>query len=321
MQIKQREYKCSREQKWGAKVKRLSMKKLWKRNWQLFILLLPAVIYLFLFNYKPMYGVQIAFRNFSPKKGIWGSDWVGIEYFLKFVKQPNFRMLIKNTLIIGVYNLATFPCPIIFALLLNELRNQKFKKTVQMISYMPYFLSTVVVCSMISLFFKDETGIFNLIIKALGGESQDFMTIPEYFADIYVWSGEWQSLGFSAIIYIAGLAGVPSELLDAAKIDGAGKIKIIWYVNIPWIMPTIVIMLILKCGGILSVGFEKIFLLQNSLNLSASQVISTYVYEIGMKGGQFSYSTAIGLFNNIISVIMLAIVNGIAKKTTGNGVW
>ncbi|MBQ8231827.1 MAG: sugar ABC transporter permease, partial [Lachnospiraceae bacterium] len=238
MQIKQREYKCSREQKWGAKVKRLSMKKLWKRNWQLFILLLPAVIYLFLFNYKPMYGVQIAFRNFSPKKGIWGSDWVGIEYFLKFVKQPNFRMLIKNTLIIGVYNLATFPCPIIFALLLNELRNQKFKKTVQMISYMPYFLSTVVVCSMISLFFKDETGIFNLIIKALGGESQDFMTIPEYFADIYVWSGEWQSLGFSAIIYIAGLAGVPSELLDAAKIDGAGKIKIIWYVNIPWIMPT-----------------------------------------------------------------------------------
>lgn len=322
MQIKQRENKYFREQKWGAKVKRLSMvKKLWKRNWQLFILLLPAVIYLFLFNYKPMYGVQIAFRNFSPKKGIWGSDWVGIEYFLKFVKQPNFHMLIKNTLTIGVYNLATFPCPIIFALLLNELRNQKFKKTVQMISYMPYFLSTVVVCSMISLFFKDETGIFNLIIKALGGESQDFMTIPEYFADIYVWSGEWQALGFSAIIYIAGLAGVPSELLDAAKIDGAGKIKIIWHVNIPWIMPTIVIMLILKCGGILSVGFEKIFLLQNSLNLSASQVISTYVYEIGMKGGQFSYSTAIGLFNNIINIIMLAIVNGIAKKTTGNGVW
>ena len=297
------------------------MKKILFRNWQLYVLLLPAVIYLFLFNYIPMYGVQIAFRNYTTRGGIFGSDWVGLEHFLKFFRYPNFILLIKNTLSLSLYSLATFPCAIIFALMLNEVRNAKFKKCVQMISYMPYFLSTVVVCSMITLFFSQRTGVFNLIIEILGGSRQEFLTIPSYFNDIYVWSGVWQSLGWNSIIYIAALSGVPEELVDAARVDGANRVRVIWHVNLPCILPTIVIMLILSCGNVLSVGFEKAYLLQNSLNLSASQIISTYVYEIGLRGGQFSYSTAIGLFNNVVNITLLAIVNTVAKKASGTGIW
>lgn len=297
------------------------MKKILARNWQLYVLLLPAVIYLFLFNYIPMYGVQIAFRNYTTRGGIFGSDWIGLEHFLKFFRHPNFMLLIKNTLSLSLYSLATFPCAIIFALMLNEVHNAKFKKCVQMISYMPYFLSTVVVCSMITLFFSQRTGVFNLIIEILGGSRQEFLTIPSYFNDIYVWSGVWQSLGWNSIIYIAALSGVPEELVDAARVDGANRVRVIWHVNLPCILPTIVIMLILSCGNVLSVGFEKAYLLQNSLNLSASQIISTYVYEIGLRGGQFSYSTAIGLFNNVVNITLLAIVNTVAKKVSGTGIW
>lgn len=297
------------------------MKKIFSRNWQLYVLLLPAMIYLFLFNYMPMYGVQIAFRDYSVRGGITGSEWVGLEHFLKFIRYPNFWLLIRNTLSLSLYSLATFPCSIIFALMLNEVSSAKFKKTIQMISYMPYFLSTVVICSLITLFFHQNTGVINAIIEMLGGTRKDFMTIPSYFNDIYVWSGVWQSLGWGSIIYIAALSGVPAELVDAAKVDGANRLKVIWHVNIPCILPTIVIMLILSCGNVLSVGFEKAYLLQNSLNLSASQIISTYVYEIGLTGGQFSYSAAIGLFNNVINIILLLIVNSVAKKASGTGIW
>lgn len=268
-----------------------------------------------------MYGVQIAFRDYSTRRGILGSEWVGLEHFAKFIRYPNFLLLIKNTLSLSLYTLATFPCAIIFALMLNEVRNAKFKKTVQMISYMPYFLSTVVVCSLITLFFHQKNGVINALIEMLGGTRQDFMTVPSYFNDIYVWSGVWQSLGWNSIIYIAALAGVPEELVDAAKVDGANRLQVIWHVNLPSILPTIMIMLILACGNVLSVGFEKAYLLQNSLNLSASQIIATYVYEIGLKGGQFSYSTAIGLFNNVVNIIMLLIVNTVAKKASGTGIW
>lgn len=291
------------------------------KDWQLYVLLLPAVVYLFIFAYMPMYGAQIAFRDFSTRAGIWGSEWVGLEYFKKFITFPNFKMLMTNTLEIGLMTLATFPCGIIFALMLNEVKNIKFKKTVQMISYMPYFLSVVVVCSMVSLFLAKDTGVINTIIEAVGGERIEFLTIPQYFADIFVISGVWQGLGFSSIIYVAALSSVPSELVEAARIDGANRLKIIWHINIPYIMPTIVIMLIFACGGIIGVGHEKVLLLQNSLNLSRSQVISTYVYQIGIKGGQFSYSAAIGLFNNIVSVIVLVIVNKIAKKISDVGIW
>lgn len=291
------------------------------RDWQLYLLLLPAVIYVIIFCYGPMYGVQIAFRDYSARKGIWGSDWVGFKHFIRFFKYPNFWLLLKNTLRLGIYCLLTFPLPVIFAIMVNEIRNQKFKKTVQMISYIPYFLSVVVVCSMVCLFFDGQTGVVNTIIEALGGERIDFLTVPEYFDELYVWSGVWQTLGFSAIIYVAALSNVPEELVEAARIDGASRWQIIWHVNIPCILPTIIIQLIFSCGGILGASHEKILLLQNPLNLSTSQVISTYVYELGIKGGQFSYSAAIGLFNNIVNVLVLFIVNKIAKKTTDISVW
>ncbi len=300
--------------------KKLTLKSIF-HDWRLYVLMLPSLVYLFIFAYIPMYGVQIAFRDFSPRKGIWGSEWVGLEYFKRFIEYPNFKFLMMNTLRIGLYSLATFPCSIIFALMLNEVRSSKFKKSVQMISYIPHFLSTVVVCSMVTLFFNQKTGVVNAIIEFLGGTRTDFLTKASYFEDIYVWSGVWQGLGFGAIIYIAALASVPMEQIEAARIDGATRLQIIWHVNIPYILPTIIIMLIFSCGGILGVGFEKILLLQNDLNLSRSQVISTYVYEIGIRGGQFSYSSAIGLFNTIINVTILAIVNEIARRFGETSIW
>nr|WP_300821271.1 ABC transporter permease subunit [uncultured Acetatifactor sp.] len=300
--------------------KKLTLKSIF-HDWRLYVLMLPSLVYLFIFAYIPMYGVQIAFRDFSPRKGIWGSEWVGLEYFKRFIEYPNFKFLMMNTLRIGLYSLATFPCSIIFALMLNEVRSTKFKKSVQMISYIPHFLSTVVVCSMVTLFFNQKTGVVNAIIEFLGGTRTVFLTKASYFEDIYVWSGVWQGLGFGAIIYIAALASVPMEQIEAARIDGATRLQIIWHVNIPYILPTIIIMLIFSCGGILGVGFEKILLLQNDLNLSRSQVISTYVYEIGIRGGQFSYSSAIGLFNTIINVTILAIVNEIARRFGETSIW
>lgn len=291
------------------------------KDWRLWLLLLPAIIYLFVFAYLPMYGVQIAFKDYSARAGIWGSKWVGLKYFKKFISHPNFKLYLMNTLRLGLYALTTFVLPIIFALMLNEVRNLKFKKTVQMISYMPHFLSVVVVCSMVTLFFNEQTGFVNTIIKDITGKTVPFLTKAALFDDVYVWSGAWQGLGWGAIIYTAALSGVPSELVDAAKIDGANRMQIIKHVNIPHILPTIVIMLIFACGGILGNDFQKILLLQNDLNLSSSQVISTYVYSIGIRGGEFSYASAIGLFNNIISVIIIVIVNKVAKKVSDVGIW
>jgi len=187
---------------------------------------------------------------------------------------------------------------------------------IQMVSYMPHFLSTVIICSMVRMFFATD-GVISNVLEVLGTAEKNYLYVPKYFSHLYVWSGQWSGIGWSAIIYIAALAGVPSELVEAAKIDGAGRMRVIWHINIPCIMPTMVILLILKCGSILSVGFEKVFLLQTPLNLSVSQTISTYVYQIGMRGGEFSYSSAIGLFNNIVNIILLLFVNGISKKVKG----
>ena len=200
------------------------MKKIISRNWQLYLLLLPAMIYLFLFNYVPIYGVQIAFRNFTVKGGITGSEWVGLKHFMKFFSNPNFRILIRNTLSLSLYSIATFPCAIVFAIMLNEVKHTGFKKSIQMISYMPYFLSTVVVCSLITLFMHPKTGMINSLVELMGGTRQEFLAIPRYFNDIYVWSGVWQTIGWNSIIYIAALAGVPEELQDAAKVDGANRL-------------------------------------------------------------------------------------------------
>ncbi len=290
-------------------------------RWQLLVLLAPAVIYIFIFNYLPIYGVQIAFRNFKTSRGIWDSEWVGLKHFLKFFSLPTFWVMLKNTLVITLYSLALFPLPVIFALMLNEVDHLRFKKTVQMLSYAPHFISTVVLCSMLGLFLHEDRGVLNAIIAALGGTRQPFMEQASAFPHIMVISGIWQELGWGAIIYFAALSGVSPELVEAARIDGANRLQIVTHVNIPTILPTIIIMLIMRCGRLLSLGFEKVYLLQNPLNLDASQIISTYTYEIGLRGGQFSLSSAIGLFNNAVNVIALVIVNAISRKVTETSLW
>ena len=292
-----------------------------KNDWQLYILVLPAVTYVFIFNYIPMYGVQIAFKDFSTRLGIWSSPWAGLSHFIRFVNFPNFWKIVGNTLSINLYTLATYPLPIFFALLVNELENRKFKKTVQMLSYAPHFVSTVVVCSMLILFTDRSNGLFNHIIRALGGSAGDWLSQPSLFSSLYVWSGVWQSLGWSTIIFLAALSGVSPELYEAARIDGASKLQIILHINIPALAPTAIILLILQFGSVMSLGFEKIFLLQNSLNLDASQVISTYVYEMGIRNGQFSYASAIGLFNTVINILLLFIVNKISRSVAHIGLW
>lgn len=287
-----------------------------KESWQWYLLLLPGLLHLLIFSYGPMYGIQIAFKNFRASKGIWGSAWVGWKWFEKFVNHPQFWVLIKNTLSITLYSLALFPLPIIFALFLNEVKNQKFKKVVQMVTYMPHFLTEVVVCSMIILFLDRTTGPINHLVELFGGTRQNFMGMSEAFSHIMVWSGMWQGLGWSAILYISALAGISMESVEAAKIDGASRFQVMWHINLPGIMPTIIITFLLRMGGLLNLGYTKILLLQNDLNLETSRVISTYVYEIGVLGGQFSYSTAIGLFNNLINVTVLLLANAAAKKFT-----
>lgn len=303
--------------------KKKKRQKFWreiKRDRALYLMILPPIITVFIFHYIPLYGIQIAFRDYSTRRGIWGSEWVGLEYFKKFVSYPYFGRLMWNTLKINLVSLLTFPAPIIFALMLNEMRNEKLKKVCQTITYAPHFVSTVVVCSMVMLFTNRE-GLINILIGFLGIESIDFMAIPSAFPWVYVISGLWSGLGWGTIIYMATLAGVSPELIEAAKIDGATRLQVIWHVHLPHLKPTIITMLILRMGSMLGVGFEKVFLLQNPLNMETSSVISTYVYEMGMENQQYSYSTAIGLFNSIISIIMIWIANTISKKLGESGLW
>jgi len=294
--------------------------KRYKKYWQLYLLLLPALCYIFVFEYGPMYGIIIAFKNYKPKLGYLGSEWVGLKHFVRFWTYPEFWKLIKNTLGISLYSLATFPCAVVLALLINEIKNTRFKKTVQMITYAPHFLSTVVVCGLIRMIVGRE-GPLGQLYGLFNGRSTNLLNLPSYFGSIFVWSGVWQNIGWNTIIYLSALSGVSQELIESAKMDGATRTKIIRYVNIPCILPTIVITFIMRTGSLLGVGFEKIFLLQNPLNMEVSRVISTYVYDIGLIGGQFSYSTAIGLFNNLVNLLMIFIVNRIAKKVSGIGIW
>lgn len=295
-------------------------RQMWKKR-QLYLLILPAVITVFIFHYMPIYGLQIAFKNFRSSLGIVASEWVGLNHFMKFLGMPFFWKVIRNTLSISLYSLATFPCSVILALLLNELNSEKFKKTVQMVTYAPHFISTVVVVSMLTLFMGRSNGLFNNIAEMLGGERIAYLEKPEYFSTIYVWSGVWQNIGWGAIIYIAALAGISSEMIEAAKIDGASRLKIVWYINIPSILPTIVTMLILNTGSILSISFDKIYLMMNSLNADASRVLSVYVYETGLLSGQFDYSAAIGLFNNVVNILFIMLTNQICKKLTKISMW
>lgn len=291
-----------------------------KINWQLYVLLSPALLYFLIFKYYPMYGVQIAFKDFRAVDGILGSKWVGFKHFQNFFDSYYFWTLIKNTLGINLYALALFPISIIVALSLNELRDGRFKKIAQTITYAPHFISVVVFCGMIIAFLDPETGIVNNVLKWLGFEPIRFMESPAWFKSIYVWSNEWQNLGWGAIIYLAALAGIDPLLHEAAKVDGATRLQRIWHINLPGIMPTIIILLILNMGNLMSIGFEKILLLQNDLNLDSSQVIQTYVYNAGLLHGQYSYSTAVGLFNSVVNFILLVTFNQLARRT-GTSLW
>lgn len=293
-----------------------------KANYFLYIFLLPATVYLALFAYWPLYGIQIAFKDFFAFKGIEGSPWVGLKHFRNFFNSPRFSMLLSNTLTISFYSLlAGFPMPIILALLLNYTPKQGLKRFAQTASYAPHFISIVVLAGMLNVFLSPRSGFINTLLGYLGRDPFFFMGSPSAFKHVYVWSGVWQSTGWSSIIYLAALSGVSPELHEAAIIDGANKLQRIWNIDIPTIMPTMVILLVMNFGSIMNVGYEKAFLLQNSLNMTASEIISTYTYKVGLQDAQYSYSTAIGLFNNVINFVMLVLVNKAAKVLSGSSLW
>lgn len=293
-----------------------------RQNYMLYLFLLPSFAFIIIFSYGPMYGVQIAFKDFKAFKGIWGSPWVGLKHFSTFFNSYRFGLLVKNTLAISIYTLVVgFPIPIILALLFNYVRYPMFKKFAQTVSYAPHFISTVVLVGMMQLFFSTSTGFINTAIAALGFEKVYFFGRPEYFRHLYVWSGVWQSMGWSAVIYMASLAGVDPQQHEAAIIDGAIILQRMWHIDLPAIAPTIVILLIMQFGSLMGVGYEKVYLMQNASNLTTSEIISTYTYKIGLENAQYSYSAAIGLFNNVINFILLITVNQIAKKVSGMALW
>ena len=309
----------------AEKIKKANPKRLGKRkdiHWQLWLMMIPAIVYMLLFVYKPMGGVLIAFQDYSLKRGIWGSEWVGFENFNRLFKSYWFPIILKNTLTLSLLSLLlSFPAPIILALAANEIRSERRKRTFQTVSYAPHFISTVVVCGMITVFLSPESGVINFLLQAVGIEPVAFLAKPNAFKWVYVLSGIWQTVGWSAIIYIAALSGVDKNLLEAAEIDGANRIQRIRYVNLPVMVPTIVIMFILRCGSILSVGYEKVYLLQNTANLSASEVISTYVYKVGLEKSDFGFSTAVNLFNSVINLAFLLITNKISSKVNETSLW
>lgn len=292
------------------------------RDWQLLVLCALPVTYYVIFHYLPMYGVQIAFKNYIAAKGIIGSPWVGFEQFKRFFNSYQFWPLIKNTLMLSVSQLVFgFPVPIILAILLNQMRHQRFKGFVQTVTYCPHFISIIVMTGMLYIFLSPRNGLVNLAIKALGKETVFFLGDPQWFRPIFILSGIWQNAGWNAIIYIAALAAISPDLYEAAQIDGANKFQVVRHIDIPGILPTAIMMFILEIGKIMNIGFQKAYLMQNGLNISASEIIPTYIYKIGLINAQFSYSAAIGLFNNVINIILLVSVNKIAQRTSEHSLW
>ncbi|GIP19821.1 sugar ABC transporter permease [Paenibacillus sp. J22TS3] len=305
-----------------GKVKRT----VWKRiilNWELYVFIAPAFFYFLIFSYLPMYGIQIAFKNFIPSKGILGSPWVGFDHFERFFNSYYFWDLIWNTLSISLYELVIgFPIPIILALAFNEVKSGFFKKMAQTVTYAPHFISVVVMAGMIITFLSPTTGIVIHIMEWVGIQPPDFLTDPRWFKTMYVFSGVWQSAGWGTIIYLAALSGVDPGLHEAAIIDGASRFQRVRHINIPVLVPTMTILLILNMGSLLGVGFEKILLLQNPLNMESSDVISTFVYRSGLVNAQYSFSTAIGLFNSLVNAILLIAVNQMVRRTSeSNSLW
>lgn len=303
------------------KRKKLALSRNFRYNYDLVLLFLIPLAWYILFKYVPIYGVQIAFRRFNPTLGITGSDWVGFTYFQQFFDSYYFTELLGNTIFLSLFQLAVgFPVPILLALLINELPSKRLQKTIQNVTYIPYFLSVVVVVSMLNLFSK-ENGLFNQVAGLFGFLPTDFMAKAEYFRPLYVFSNVWQNMGFNAIIYIAALAAVDPTLYEAAVIDGASRFRKIIHISLPSIVPTILVLFILRIGSIMEVGFEKAYLMQNPVNMETSEIISTFIYKNGIQKGQFSYSTAVGLFNSVINFLLLVTANFISRKAAKTSLW
>lgn len=305
----------------NAQGKRQKFLRNWKKNYWLYLFVLPTVIWYLVFQYAPMGGIVIAFKRYNGVRSIMESPWVGFKWFKEYFESYYFWTTLRNTLVLSFYNLATFPCSIILALVLNEIKHKRIKQTMQTIMYAPHFISTVVLVSMLNLFFAKDSGFINTFIVALGGERFDFMTSTVAYPHLYVLSGLWQNLGWNCIIYIAALAGVDPSLHEAAMIDGATRLQRIIHINIPSILPTISIMLIMSVGHILNTSADKAILMKNELNAETAHIIGTYVYERGLISGDYSYGAAVGLFVNVINFIMLVSVNKITKKITDTGLF
>ena len=293
-----------------------------RRDWQLHLMLLFPVVYMFIFHYIPIYGVQIAFRNYKAKHGIVGSDWVGLRNFIRFFNGADWLVLVRNTLILSAYSLAAgFPVAVILALMLNSFRHKRYRKVIQAVTYAPNFISTVVMCGMLILFLSPRVGVVNNVIRAMGGETINFMSEISMWRHIYVWSGVWQGMGWSSVIYFAALAGVSPEYHEAAIVDGATKFQRVLHIDLPFLTPTMTMLLIMNMGSILSVGFEKVYALQNDLNLPVSDIIATYTYRYGIIKSDISYSSAVGLMNSLVNSIMLITVNYITGKLSDNALF
>ena len=307
----------------ARKMKLLSI----RRNWLLYLFVLPAMIFYIIFHYIPIYGIQIAFQNYRVGDVFGQSEWVGLKHFIRFFESAWFGTVMKNTMTISILSLAiNFPLPIILALMLNEVKNLRIRKIVQTVTYAPHFISTVVLCGAITMFLSPSTGLLGIFVnnirEGMGLNPVNLSTVGSAFKWIYVLSGAWQGAGWGSVIYFAALSGVDTQLVEAAQVDGANRLQCIIHINIPAIIPTIVIQLILQCGKILSVGYQKVYLLSNDTILMSSEVISTYVYRVGLMGAQYSYSTAVSLFNSLINVTMLVIVNTIIRKISNeNSLW
>ena len=299
-----------------------AMSRSFRRHWQLYLLMIVPLAYFAIFKYVPMANAIIAFKDYNVVDGVWGSPWVGFEQFERFFTNPVFWTLLKNTFLLSAYVvLVSFPFPIILALALNEVRLRFFQRTVQMVTYAPYFISTVVVISMTILFLSPKLGLMGHVTSFFGLGSIDFLGDPDYFRHIYVISDIWQTMGYSAVIYMAALSSIDPSLYEAAKVDGANRFQKILAVDLPGIMPTAMTVLILAVGNVMAIGFEKAFLLQNSLNLSQSEIIPTYVYKVGLLNADFSQAAAIGLFNGGINLVLLLVVHYTSKRLTGTGLW
>ena len=297
------------------------LKRDFQKNRSLYFMIIPVVLFYILFHYKTMYGAIIAFYNYRPARGLEGSKWVGLDHFIYFFKSPFFMRTLKNTLAISLLNLLfAFPAPIILALLLNEVRNKYFKKVVQTVTYLPHFISSVIICGMLTSFCL-STGLFNDIIELFGGKRIPLLQGTEYYRTIYIASDIWQTIGWSSIIYLAALSGVDKNLYEAAQLDGANKWKQTWNITLPSILPTIMIQLILRIGTLMSVGYEKTLLIYNPTNYAVSDIISTYNFRMGLELGDWSYATAIGLFNSVVNCILLVMSNKLSKKYTENSLW